>query len=70
MAIFHIAKYLKFHFMQIVKIRTQRHPTKTVSVLALELEFTLEAWRFSFDYLVPKLKQLNHLITRNRYSQP
>jgi hypothetical protein len=39
--------------------------------LALELEFTLEAWRFSFrESSRPKLKQLGNSITNNRGSQP
>jgi hypothetical protein len=37
--------------------------------LALELEFTLEAWRFIYECLVPKLKQLCHDTTPNRGSQ-
>jgi hypothetical protein len=38
--------------------------------LASELESTLEAWRFSYRILVPKLKQLDHIIINNRGSQP
>ena len=36
----------------------------------LLLEFTLEAWRFIYECLVPKLKQLKHSTTNNRGGQP